>query len=265
MSLEEHRQLQARNTWLREVRFADACLASILSEVDSLGCALEHLDRATNAELRAQQAEGVPNPWQSAGLFYFHTERFYDAIAIFRRLYERLCECQRECRVWLPKNPPLERIAECHERLGHPAISASYLLLAAVSEAIRNRGNVDTGSAVYLKGLERGWDVGKLSAFYADCGRAYDPSDFMCSFPEHLLSALDVPFPMPHAASSELDVYEINKSYAVAIMADLNDAADAKSGKALERLGVYFLGRIPGFDARPGFQSCGSSKPSTNN
>jgi hypothetical protein len=255
MSAEESRLLGLQNTWIQEVRFADPALAQNLAELDSLGPALEHLNKTTNAELLAQQAEGIRNPWNSAGLFYFHTGRILDAAAIFRRMYERLCECQRGCRTWISKSLPLARIAECHDLLGHPAISSGYMLLTAVSDAIRYNGRLQPGSGVYIRGLQRGWDAGKLTAFYANCNEAYDPDDPLCGFPEHVLSKVKAPFPTLYAANSELDIYEINRVYANEILARLNDFSGDKTGKALERLAEFFLGCIPGFEVRSGFKS----------
>jgi Restriction endonuclease len=248
MSLEEGRYIQASNPWIETIRSRDTTLAGILTSLDSLGCVLEHLDKTNNEDLLAQQAEGVHNPWDSAGSFYFYTDRTLDAAVVFRRLYERLCICQRERKTWVAKGLPLERIAECHERLGHHALSARYLLLTAVSDAIRDGGRLERSSAVFLKGLQRGWDAGTLSTFCADCNASYDPNDPLSGFPEHLLSRVNVPFSISSFAPSELDIYEINTVYASAIMEAMNSKSGDKTGKALERLATYVLGSIPGFD-----------------
>jgi hypothetical protein len=255
MSLEEQRQLQLRDGRLQEVRSIDSALAENLPDLDSLGRVLEHLDRTSNEEVLAQESQETRRLWHDVGLFYIYSGRIHDAIAVFHRLYERLCGYQRECKTWVPKGLPLVRIAECHELLAHPAIGAWYLLLTAVSDAIRDKGSLDPKGGVYPRALQRGWDAGKLEAFYADCLNAYHPDDPLCGFPEHVLSKVDIPFSTPYVATSELDIYQINKVYAATILAALNDSSGDKTGKALERLAGYFLGRIPGFDARPGFQS----------
>lgn len=250
LSLEEQRLIRARDGQLAAVRGVDPNLADLLPEWDSLGRVLQHLDETTDANLLVKESQESRRVWQDAGLFYKFAGRIHDAIAIFYRLYERICEYQEGSKSWLPKGMPLVWIAECHEILGHPALSARYLLLTAVSDAINDQGNLNPNGGVYFRALQRGWAGEQLRAFYAACLAAFDSDDPLCGFPEHILSKVEIRFAMPYAATSELDIYEINKVYARKIL-DLMKATSKKvTGKDLERLAWYFLSSIPGFEVR---------------
>ena len=146
---------QAAEGRLAQVRRADSPLAELLPEWDSVPRVLEHLARKTDTELieEAQEQEGAPRLWQDVGLFYQFAGRYSQAISVYRRFYERLCEQGKYDGQWLPKGIPLVRLAECHELLGHASISARYLLLTAVSDAIRDRGETQSKRRCLLQSI----------------------------------------------------------------------------------------------------------------
>jgi hypothetical protein len=250
-TVEEQRQLQAIDGQLESVRRVDPKLADLLPAWDSLSSVLRHLESATTPELLVRESREEQRLWHDAGLFYQFSGRFHDAIALYKRLYEKICDHQQQdLRVWLPKGTPLVRLAECHERLGHALMSARYLLLTAVSDAIRDRGKIDSNGGVYYRALSHGWTSEDLNEFYENCSSAFDTTDTLCAFPEQILSKVAVPFSMPYAAPAELDIYEINKAYSGKILDVMKAPSTKVTGKDLEKLAWYFLGSIPGFEVR---------------
>lgn len=229
----------------------DEPLAELLPERASLRPALDHLDRNTDAALLLKESTEERRLWQDAGLYYLYCERPYDAIAVFSRLYERLCEEQTRQADWLAKGMPLVWISECHKALGNLGLSTRYLLLTAVSDAVRDKGGLNPNSGVYFRARwHRGWTDEDLQAFYRDCVQAFDARDPLCAFPEHILSRVKIPFTLPYARPAELDIYEVNRMYAGKLLARIDEKLGKPDGKDLEELAGYLLGSIPGFEVR---------------
>lgn len=252
--------MQQFDSFLQGIAAVDSELARILPERDSLRPAIDRLDKITSRDLLVKESLEERRMWQDVGLFYYKSAgRLYDAIAVFSRLYERICEEQQQNSIWLPKGMPLVWIADCHNDLGHQVLSARYLLLTAASDAIRDRGVINPNGGVYFRAVwHRGWTGEDLRTFYSHCFTAFSKDDALCSYPEHILSKVAIPFVMPYATTSELDIYEVNKAYASKIL-DLvkrkREAGHDVDGKDLERLATYLLGAIPGFEVRSAFRA----------
>jgi hypothetical protein len=193
-TVEEQRQMQAATSQLEIVRRADPQLADLLQPWDSLSRVLQHLEGTTTTEILVSESRDEQRRWHDVGLFYQFWGRFHDAIAVYKLLYEKICECNlRDPAVWLPKGTPLVRLAECHGSLGHPAMSARYLLLTAVSDAVRDGGTINPEGGVYFRAISRGWTNDDLNEFYKKCFASFNHEDPVCVFPEQLVSKVSVP------------------------------------------------------------------------
>jgi hypothetical protein len=139
--------------------------------------------------------------------------------------------------------------------MGHLELSGRYLLLTAVADAIRDRGNVDPNAGVYWRAQTyQGWGDQELRPFYQECAQNHDPRDPLCSFPEHVLAHVRRRFSLPYSTPQELDRYEINRSYALQILKVIErkrEQEDTVDGKDLEMLAGYLLGCMPGFEVEP--------------
>ncbi len=237
--------------FLEAVRKVDPTLAQMLPGRGSLRFALKHLDETTDPDLLVEESFERRRVWQDAGLYYRYNGRIPDAIALFRHLYEKICEEQQQHKEWLPRGTPLVWISDCHLELGHPALSARYLLLTAVSDAVRDKGRVGPEGGVYWRARWlRGWEDEELDTFYSDCSRIYTSRDPLYSFPEHFLLNVRPRFILPYAAPSELDIYEVNKVYARKVLHRIQERSAKVTGKDLEMLAGYLLSCIPGFEVR---------------
>jgi hypothetical protein len=102
--------------FLAAVRNLDTDLGKLLPERNSLQKVLDHLEATTTEELLADEAFERRRLWQDSGLFYAHTGRLREAIELFARLNERLCEARVRLQSWLPCGMPLVWISDFTER-----------------------------------------------------------------------------------------------------------------------------------------------------
>jgi Restriction endonuclease len=238
---------------LNKLRQDDPVLTNMITARDSLGRVLTHLEQSSS---RATLMEEIHEPaggrrvWQDAGLYYRFSGRLPDAIAVFARLYEKTCEEQGTHEEWLPKGMPLVWMSQCHEEMGHPALGTRFLLLAAVSDAVRDKGELNADSGIYFRARWRhGWTHEELQQFFERCFRTSTRDDKLAGFPEHILLQIGVPFVLPYATPAELDIFEINRVYASSLLKVIAEK-EKSDGKDLEKLAAYFLGAIPGFEVR---------------
>jgi hypothetical protein len=239
---------------LEAIQKTDPALAKILKTRDSLRPALKYLEeKITGESLRKEiREEQGPRLWQTVGNFYRFQRRWHEAIATFHRLYERICEIQKSHEEWLPKGMPLVWISDCHERLGHSLLGARYLLLAAISDAVRDEGKVNPDGGIYFRAQwERGWPDQDIEHFYQDCSSTYQQGSHLRGFPEYILSKVEIPFFLPYPTIGELDIYQLNRIFADEILRVLErKSQDGQriDGKDLELLAQYLLGCVPGFE-----------------
>jgi hypothetical protein len=87
--------------------------------------------------------EKVQEVWHLSGLYFLTLGRFHEALAVFTAFYDQMLQYQQDSGKRIHKGPPLVRISECHERLGHAVLSKRYLMLTACEDAISDEGKID--------------------------------------------------------------------------------------------------------------------------
>lgn len=87
--------------------------------------------------------EKVQEVWHLCGLYYLNLNRLHEALAVFMVFYEQMLRYQEDSGARTHKGTPLVRISECHQRLGHTALSKRYLMLTLCEDAIRDRGRIN--------------------------------------------------------------------------------------------------------------------------
>ena len=84
--------------------------------------------------------------WELAGLYFFNSRRFHEALSLFWGLYKHKIEAQNASgRVH--KGMPLVWISDCFNELGFPVHAKRYLMLALCEDALREEGCFGTGTA----------------------------------------------------------------------------------------------------------------------
>ena len=114
-------------------------------------------------------------------------------------------------------------------------------------------GRLNPNAGVCFRALQRGWEDAALKGFYAECFASlhrHESRNPLACFPEFIIADVDVPFLMPYPTISELDVYEINRTYAAKILQSMEGIGGEVDGKDLEGLPGYFLNAVPGFEVR---------------
>ncbi len=233
---------------------SDTELQELLRKRDSLLPVLKYLEANIRGEILIAESREEKRVWQDVGLWYMKHQRFHEAISLFLRLYELICEAQARRKTWLRKGMPLVWMSECHRLLGHLWSSDMYLVLTAIADAIDSRGKINPDSGVYFRALwQRGWTEEELDRFFAAVFRQYKADNPLCAFPEYFLHKIKVPFVLSYAMPSELDVFEVNRSFSLAIIQQMDQKRFRNrriDGLDLEMLAAYLLGRIPGFEVR---------------
>jgi hypothetical protein len=183
--------------------------------------------------------------WDVIGLALGSRARVYEAISVHRELYNRMCEAQNGYR-WIHKALPLVRLRDWHRGLGHPWHEERYLLLTLIEDAIRDRGNTKVEQGGIYHRFR--WEDGRPDKEFREISKAswkeFTQHRDCRVFPEEILSRLGPKVFKSAAADSEVDLYEINTTYALKLL----DRSTRADWRALERLSAYQLSCIPGFE-----------------
>jgi len=182
--------------------------------------------------------------WELIGYFYLNTNRFYEALAIFRALYNQMLIGQKTKGIRSHKGVPLVMMHECYKHLGYPVLAKRYLMLTLCEDAITTMGVIppDTSGVyfrlVWLHGLSHD-ELNRYSAEIYELSGKY-PSE--ARFPEWLLQEIDQDWMVELPSPQEALIFSINNLYIENLMNNLGDG----SGKNLERLAAYLLSCMPG-------------------
>jgi hypothetical protein len=144
-------QVPDPNERLAAVSKIDAQLATILPQRDSLPKALDRLAVITTDDMFVEEAFERTRLWQDSGLYYAHTTRFNEAIQLFSTLHEKLCFLRVKKNEWLPCGMPLVWMSDYYRNLRCPHLAFKYLVLSAISDAIRDRGIVNADAGFYWR------------------------------------------------------------------------------------------------------------------
>jgi hypothetical protein len=129
-----------------ELRTLNADLIPVFPERDAAARFLERLPKT----YRSVQTETVARPWELVGLWFLHSGRFYEAVAIFWRLYQQMVEGQQKARCH--KGMPLVWLSECYRALGFSVHAKRYLMLTLCEDAIREQGSITPNpSGIYFR------------------------------------------------------------------------------------------------------------------
>lgn len=224
-------------------------LESILGKREALPRAIKWMESKIDpSAYKDSSCDGVMI-WENVGLHFRNKNRFFDAIIIFQRLYEHICKAELDIGNWIHKGMPLVWIRDCHKILGHRWLSARYLILTLVEDAIREHGIITPGKGgIYHRFC---WEEGYSDEYFRKLSKKsysiYDSNKEMGIFPEYILLQLGIDYLKCSATIHEADNYEVNKIFSEYLLKKLGEKGVDKTGKLLEIFASYILGCIPGF------------------
>jgi hypothetical protein len=186
----------------------------------------------------------VQEVWHLCGLYYFNLHRFHEALAVFVAFYEQMLRHQEESGNRIHKGTPLVRISECHQRLGHIALSKRYLMLTACEDAIIHRGRIDAETTgVYFRMIWGGgmghWAFQQYAMLIWEI---FQKHSMEARSPEWILQELDHDWMTEYPSAQEAVVYTVTQPYVRWLLAQLGSG----TGQGLERLAHYLLSCMPG-------------------
>lgn len=182
--------------------------------------------------------------WNRIAGFYLQQKRFHEALVIYAALYDQMLAFQEETGSRCHKGLPLIRMSDCYSLLNYGLISARYLMLTLVEDAIREKGRITSErSGTYFRSV---W-IGRLSdaEFSRYSGRVVQvhQSDERAAFyPEWVLQQLDTEWISQAPSFQEAGVFVANRRYINHLIGLLGDRA----GKNLEELADYLVSCMPG-------------------
>jgi len=182
--------------------------------------------------------------WELCGLFYLHTQRYYEALAIFEGLYYQMLAWQESEKSWSHKGMPLVWISDCHRNLGHPTLAKRHAMLTLIEDAIGTRGEVDPeNTGIYFRLV---WHYGlsdeELKRYAKQAHELHSSGNADAAYPEWLLQQFDNAWMREYPTQREVAHYRANLRYVTHLRKNLGDG----SGKYLELLAEYLLSVIPG-------------------
>jgi hypothetical protein len=182
--------------------------------------------------------------WELVGYFYYNTGRVYEALAIFRELYNHMLRGQKLKNKRSHKGVPLVMLHECYKRLNYPVLAKRYLMLTLCEDSITSKGVIHAENSgvyfrlVWLQGLSHDELVRYAQEICGLSERFPDES----IYPEWLLQEIDQDWMTELPSPQEALVFSSNTIYIDALMSKLGDG----SGRYLERLAAYLLSCMPG-------------------
>jgi len=182
--------------------------------------------------------------WELVGLHLSRSRRFYDAIAVFEKLYDRMLDRQRVTGQRMHKGMPLVWIRDCHVNLDHTALAKRFIMLTLVEDAIGGDGTIDAEkSGVYFR---LAWYHGMsdllirgYAELIATAARRIGQDAW---YPERVLQELDNLWMSELPVASEAFLYPANRRYIEELLHRTGD----KAGQQLELLAEYLLSAMPG-------------------
>ena len=233
-------RIEKENPLIAELKTLDGELVPLLTKADSCAQLLRLLGKKYEpADVAKPKGD---RPWELCGLFLLNSNRVYDALGLFRALYERKIAAQSAGRIH--KGMPLVWISECFSRLGYIVHAKRYLMLTLCEDAVEDNGAVSPDeSGVYFRlvwghGLSDE-QVSQYAKQFFDLSNNF-PKEAL--FPEALLQRVDddwlTEIPSPREAAS----YFINGQYVDQLLNELGDG----TGEALERVAEYLISCMPG-------------------
>lgn len=184
--------------------------------------------------------------WELIGLKFLNSNRPYDSLAIFLRLYQHMLQAQMDSDYRTHKGMPLLWISECFRHVGFFLHAKRYLMLTLAEDALTYPVIDPNGIGTYFRLVWQHGLSGSEFFRYADEFRklaAQAPIE--SRFPEWLLQRIDQRWMTEFPNIPEYSKYFITKEYARFLINQLGEP----SGKILESLATYLLSAIPGFRA----------------
>ena len=165
--------------------------------------------------------------WQAweLGRYYLIWGRDYEALALFRRLYEHMLDCEGSTGENLHKAMPLVWIRECHSALGHPVLAKRYMMLTAIEDAIFHQGIVPRNAGVYFRlvwkyGMSQA-DLERYSSAAAQIDKEHPDES---RYPEWILQRLDQDWITEFPSAREAARFEVSRNYVNFLVASLGTA-----------------------------------------
>jgi hypothetical protein len=239
------RGLNTMPTIQEELSALDPEISQLASQRDSTAHLLDQLPLRFAP---AQVAEPGPSQrtWELAGLVHLAAERYHEALAIFRGLYQQMLAAQEQGQR-VHKGMPLVWISDCFLQLGCPVHAKRYLLLTLCEDAIQEQGVIapdSTGS--YFRLVWRGLPDHEFRRYAERVWKLSLEHPQAAMFPEALLQRLDDAWLTEVPSATEAFVYVVNERYVHWLLGQLGDG----TGKALELLAQYLLSCMPGCRTR---------------
>jgi len=182
--------------------------------------------------------------WELIGYFYRNTGRYYEALVIFRELYNQMLIGQKELNKRSHKGVPLVMMYECYKNLNYPVLAKRYLMLTLCEDAISSKGVIHANNSgiyfrfVWMQGMSHD-ELGRYAKEIFLLSEKHPSESF---YPEWLLQEIDQDWMTELPSPQEALVFSINTKYIEYLFSLLGDG----SGKNLERLAAYLLSCMPG-------------------
>ncbi len=224
-----------------------AYLHSVLFQHDYVVQLLDDLRAHLPAERLAPTTE-VNTPlcdvWSFFGLALLRVGRPYQALEVFDALYLRLLEHQASTGTRFHKGLPLFRMSQSYLALGWPAHAKRYMMLTLCEDAVSGSGSLRvpmTGSYGMLA-WRYGLSDSEITRYAAEAFAEYRSHATESARPEWMLQHLDQRWKSEIPSVQEAGAYRVTRQYCGWLAGKLGEG----DGKALELLGEYLIGAMPG-------------------
>ena len=171
--------------------------------------------------------------WECIALFFFHSNRPFQAIAIIKELYWSILRYQISENRHIHKGMPLVWLYEFYKQVNYIWLSRKYMYLTCVEDAIADAGCFKRSSGVYFRlNYHFGMSNDEINELGQKLYEIYQNNRQTVTYPEYYLQIYGDSWKTTLPSVEEQSIWDINTYYFQHLLADIGGS----SGKSLEDL-----------------------------
>ena len=214
-----------------------------LNDVEGENKALNELQNDYfNSKNRHQYTENQ-RVWECIALYFFHTNRPFQAITIIKQLYWSILNYQISENKLVHKGMPLVWLYEFYRQVKYIWLSRKYMFLTCVEDAIRDSGSFKRDSGVYPRlSYHLGMNNDEINELGQKLYEIYQKNPQTVTYPEYYLQIYGDAWKTTLTSVEEQSIWDLNRYYFRQLLTNIGD----NTGKSLEDLAEYLLMCLPG-------------------
>jgi hypothetical protein len=182
--------------------------------------------------------------WCDFAYLFMLTGRYRNALDILDNLYGRLLSAQESAKTRTHKGMPLFHMSQCYREMNFPAYGKRYMMLTLVEDAVSGSGELNLWRTLSYMGLSRDYGLPdiQICRYAKESFTLFGCDEHAGACPEWILQRLDQRWKTEIPSAQDAGQFRVSPNYCRYLASRLHSG----DGKALEELGEYLIGSMPG-------------------